>query len=50
MGVKFTGTLGILVVAVEHRMITIHEANQLLAQMIEYGYRSPVENLNKRFS
>jgi predicted nucleic acid-binding protein len=45
MGVIVSGTLGILVVAVERKIIPIGEANQLLAQMIEYGYRSPVDNL-----
>ena len=46
MGVKVTGTLGILVVAVERKVIPIDEANRLLAQMIAYGYRSPINNLN----
>jgi predicted nucleic acid-binding protein len=47
MGVKVTGTLGILVVAVERKVILIDEANRLLARMIEYGYRSPIDQLNK---
>jgi predicted nucleic acid-binding protein len=46
MGVIVSGTLGILVVAVEREIIPIDEANLLLAQMIEHGYRSPVINLN----
>jgi predicted nucleic acid-binding protein len=46
MGVKVTGTLGILVVAVERKVIPIDEANHLLAQMIKYGYRSPIVNVN----
>jgi predicted nucleic acid-binding protein len=50
MGVKVTGTLGILVVAVERKLISIDDANHLLAQMIEYGYRSPVNNLSNLFS
>ena len=49
MEVKVTGTLGILVVAVERKIIPIGEANHLLAQMIEYGYRSPTDNLNNLF-
>ena len=46
LGVKVTGTLGILVVAVERQIITIDEANQYLAQMIRNGYRSPVDDLS----
>jgi len=45
MGVKVTGTLGILVVAVERKIISFDEANQLLAQMIQNGYRSLVDDL-----
>ena len=46
LGVKVTGTLGILVVAVERQIIIIDEANQYLAQMIRNGYRSPVDDLS----
>jgi predicted nucleic acid-binding protein len=46
MGVKVTGTLGILVIAVERKVISIEEANHLLAQMIAYGYRSLIDKLN----
>jgi len=46
LGIKITGTLGILVVAVERRKITLEEANRLLAAMIENGYRSPVDELD----
>ena len=45
LGVKVTGTLGILVMAVERQIIIIDEANQYLAQMIRNGYRSPVDDL-----
>jgi predicted nucleic acid-binding protein len=45
LGIKISGTLGILVVAVERRKITLEEGNQLLAAMIENGYRSPVDEL-----
>jgi len=48
--VKVTGTLGILVVAMERRKITLEEANQLLAEMISRGYRSPVENVDSLLS
>jgi len=50
MGVKVTGTLGILIVAVERKIIPISDANHLLAQMITYGYRSPIEKLSGQFS
>lgn len=46
MGVMVTGTLGILVIAVERKILPIDEANQLLVQMIQFGYHSPVDNLN----
>ena len=49
MGIKVTGTLGILVVAIERKIIPIGEAEHLLAQMIDYGYRSPVDNLSSLF-
>ena len=48
--VKVTGTLGILVVAVEQRKIALVDGNQLLAKMIERRYRSPVGDLRSLFS
>jgi len=50
MGVKVTGTLGILVMVVELKIISIDEAEDLLAQMIEFGYRSPIDKLSNLFS
>jgi predicted nucleic acid-binding protein len=50
LGVRVTGTLGILVVAVERKKITLKEANQLLVEMIERGYHSPVDDLGSLFS
>ena len=50
LGVQVTGTLGILVVAVDRKIIPIGDANHLLAQMIKNGYRSPVDNLNSLLS
>ena len=47
---KVTGTLGILIVAVERKIILIGDANHLLARMIKYGYRSPIDNLSGLFS
>ena len=46
LNVKVTGTLGILVVALECKIILLDEANQYLAQMIQNGYRSPVDDLS----
>lgn len=48
--VNVTGTLGILIVAVERKVIPIGDANHILAQMIQNGYRSPVDHLNSLFS
>jgi predicted nucleic acid-binding protein len=50
IGVKVTGTLGILVIDVERKRITLEEANQVLEKMIEYGYRSPVKDLGSLIS
>ena len=50
LGIKITGTLGILVVAVERRKIALEEANQLLKAMVESGYRSPVDDLGNLLS
>ena len=50
LGIKITGTLGILVVAVERRKIALEEANQLLKAMVESGYRSPVDDLGSLLS
>ena len=50
LGVKVTGTLGILVTDVERKRITLEEANQVLERMIEYGYRSPVNDLSSLLS
>jgi predicted nucleic acid-binding protein len=50
LGVKVTGTLGILVVAVERKIIVLDEANRYLAQMIQNGYRYPVKDLSSLLS
>jgi predicted nucleic acid-binding protein len=50
VGVRVTGSLGILVVAIERKIISIGEAELVLAKMIDYGYWSPVENLKSLFS
>ncbi|MCX6028265.1 MAG: hypothetical protein NT169_03055 [Chloroflexi bacterium] len=44
-GAKTAGTVGLLVMAIEARLVSIDQANALLSAMIAAGYRSPVENL-----
>lgn len=45
--VPLTGTLGILITLVRDGTLTLAEANDLLATMIERRYRSPVERLDE---
>ena len=49
LGLVVTGTLGLLVIAVERKRIALKEANQLLVEMIERGYHSPVDDLGSLF-
>ncbi len=42
---RMTGTVGVLLAAVERAYITLDEGDQLLAGMIEAGYWSPVPSL-----
>lgn len=42
---RMTGTIGILLAAVERSYITLEEGDRLLAEMIEAGYWSPVASL-----
>ncbi len=44
-GHGFTGTLGVLKLAVEHALITLEEGDALLQEMIRVGYRSPYDRL-----
>ncbi|MCA9922518.1 MAG: hypothetical protein KC421_09105 [Anaerolineales bacterium] len=44
-GIKLSGTLGCLVLAVEKQHCSLAQANRYLAQMIQQGYRSPVNDL-----
>jgi predicted nucleic acid-binding protein len=48
--IKVTGTSGILIVAVERKIIPMADANHLLAKMIQNGYRAPVDNLSSLLS
>ncbi|MCB9432781.1 MAG: DUF3368 domain-containing protein [Ardenticatenaceae bacterium] len=47
IGVAISGTLGVLVRLIKVGVLSLEEANRLLAQMIVYGYRSPVETLEQ---
>ena len=45
-GVPVTGTIGLLVIGVQHQRWSLTEANAALAQMIALGFRSPVTMLD----
>ena len=45
--VPLTGTVGILLALVCDRVLSLTEANAILAQMIERRYRSPVDRLDE---
>lgn len=44
-GLPVAGTLGVLASLVEAGLLSLTEADDLLAQMIDHGYRSPVRSL-----
>jgi predicted nucleic acid-binding protein len=46
-GVRVTGTLGILIRLVRDGHLSLPEANGCLAEMVQQGYRSPVEQLDE---
>jgi predicted nucleic acid-binding protein len=46
MGVRYTGTLGCLVLMVERDMVTLEDANAWLGAMVERNYRSPVNRID----
>jgi predicted nucleic acid-binding protein len=45
-GVAITGSVGILLSAVQAGVITRHEGNQLLQEMRRLGYRFPIDTLD----
>jgi predicted nucleic acid-binding protein len=45
LGVRLSGSLGCLVLAVERKLCSLEDANFLLGQMIQQGYHSPIDNL-----
>jgi len=47
LGVRVSGTLGVLVGLVDAGHLAANRADRLLARMIEVGYRSPVGSLSR---
>lgn len=47
MRVSVSGTIGVLVRLVTTEALTMSQADQLLAEMIAAGYRSPITSLNQ---
>ena len=47
LGVKLTGTLGILIKATKKKIINMKQADEILAQMIENGFYAPVSSLKE---
>ena len=45
LGIRLSGSLGCLVLAVERQLCSLEQANSWLDQMIQEGYRSPVDDL-----
>lgn len=45
LGVSVSGTIGVLVLAVKKRSISLEEGNKFLVEMIENGYYSPYKTL-----
>jgi len=45
LGVRISGSLGCLVLAVERKLCSLEQANSWLNQMIREGYRAPVNDL-----
>ena len=46
LGVRLTGTVGILIKAVRKRIIDRDKANEILHRMIAYGFYSPVNSID----
>lgn len=45
--VPTTGTIGVLLLNIQQGRITLADGNRLLAQLIQFGYRSPVNRLDE---
>ncbi len=46
LGVRLTGTVGILIKAVRKRIIDRDKANEILHRMVAYGFYSPVSSID----
>jgi predicted nucleic acid-binding protein len=46
LGVRLTGTVGILIKAVRKRIIVREKANELLNRMIAHGFYSPISSID----
>lgn len=46
LGIRLSGSLGCLVLAIERHLCTLGEANYWLNRMIEQDYKSPVNDLS----
>lgn len=47
LGVKLTGTIGILIKAVRRNLVDLKQADEILNHMIAYGFYSPVGSIKK---
>ena len=47
LGIKVSGTIGLLVLGVKKGILTLEEGNGLLEKMIEKGFYSPVKSLEE---
>ena len=47
LGIKLTGTLGILKKAIKRKIINLKKADLILRAMIEHGFHSPVSSLRE---
>jgi predicted nucleic acid-binding protein len=45
LGIRKSGSIGCLVLAVERGLCTLEQANSWLTEMIQHNYRSPVADL-----
>ncbi len=46
-GLAVSGTIGVLVIAVKHEIISLRDGNRFLSELIEYGYYSPYGKLDE---
>ncbi|MGR3317120.1 MAG: DUF3368 domain-containing protein [Candidatus Anammoxibacter sp.] len=47
VGIPVSGTIGVLILAIEKGMISLEEGNRFLFSMIERGFYSPCEKLDE---